>query len=155
MASEPIDTHRHGSDKVPLHLWAVGVIALLWNAIGVTDYVMTRLHHDVYFRTVMPGVEPTTVYAYIDAMPMVAQAGWGLGVWGAAAGTLFLLARSRWAVWAYLASLVGAVVTFRIQYDGPKPPEGMDDGIMPVVITAIALALYLYARAMRARRVLS
>lgn len=154
MGEEAADTQRRATTRTPLHLWIVGVVAALWNAIGAADYTMTRMQNDDYFRAVMPGIEPSVIYAYIDAMPILAQAGWGVGVWGAVAGTLLLLARSRFALWAYLASLAGAIVSFGVQYAGPKPPEGMDDGIMPIVITAIALGLFLYARAMKSKGVL-
>ena len=52
------------------------------------------------------------------------------------------------------SSLVGAVVAFIYQFTGPTPPAGMDDPVVPVVVTIIALGLLLYARAMRARGVL-
>jgi len=154
MASNRDSIDEAPATRAPWHLWAVGIAALLWNAIGAVDYVMTRSHNDAYLNAVMPGVEPATVYAFIEAMPILAQIGWGFGVWGAVAGTLLLLARSRFAMWAYLVSLIGAVVSFGVQYTGPKPPEGMDDGIMPMVIIAIALGLFLYARAMRSKGVL-
>ena len=140
--------------KAPAHLWIVGILALIWNALGVTDYVMTRLRHEEYSRAVMPDLDPATVYAYVDNMPLLGSIGWGLGVWGALAGTLLLLARSRHAVAAYLVSLIGAIVSFGFQFAGPKPPEGMDDPVMPIVITAIAIALLLYARWMRRKGVL-
>ncbi len=154
MGEDATDVRSEAATRTPLHLWAVGVAALMWNAIAAADYVMTRMQNDDYFRAVMPGAEPSVIYAYIDAMPILAQAGWGLGVWGAVAGTLLLLARSRFALWAYLASLAGAIISFGIQYAGPAAPEGMDDGIMPIIITVIALGLFLYARAMKAKGVL-
>ena len=29
--------------KAPVHLWIVGFISLLWNAMGVFDYLATKL----------------------------------------------------------------------------------------------------------------
>jgi hypothetical protein len=138
----------------PVHLWIVGVLALAWNAIGVTDYVMLRSHNTAYLQTVMPNVDSRIALAWVDAMPLLAGIAWALGVWGALAGTLLLLARSRHAVPAYLVSLAGAVITFAFQFAGPPPPAGMDDKIVPVIVTIIALGLLLYARAMKARGVL-
>jgi hypothetical protein len=140
--------------KTPVHLWIVGALALLWNGMGVTDYVMTRLRNEEYLRLVMPAADPAVVYGYFDQMPLLAGLGWALGVWGALAGTLLLLVRSHHAVTAYLMSLIGAVVSFGFQFAGPKPPEGMDSAVMPIIVTAIAVGLLLYARAMQAKRVL-
>ena len=33
----------------PWHLWVVGVLSLLWNAFGATDFVMTMLNRDAWF----------------------------------------------------------------------------------------------------------
>lgn len=137
-----------------MHLWVVGVAALLWNAIGATDYVMTRTRNEHYLNAVMPDLSPQVMLAYVDSMPLPASIGWGFGVWGALIGTLFLLARSRHAVIAYLLSLIGAVVSFAYQFTVSPPPKGMDDPIMPIVITVIAIGLLLYARWMRSRGVL-
>jgi len=54
------------SVKAPVHLWIVGILALLWNLIGVVDYVMSRSRNDEYFRAVMPSLDPAVIYAYID-----------------------------------------------------------------------------------------
>ena len=39
------DTHR---TKTPWHLWIIGVVALLWSAIGAFDYVMTQTKNESY-----------------------------------------------------------------------------------------------------------
>lgn len=143
-----------GARRTPAHLWIIGLLALLWNLVGVTDYVMMRTRNADYFRAVMPDLDLATALGYMDAMPLFASAGWALGVWGAIAGTLLLLARRRHAVSAYLVSLLGALVAFAHQFAGPAPPPGMDDSMVPAIVTIIAIALLLYARAMRARGVL-
>ena len=40
--------------KTPIHLWIVGVIALLWNAFGCYDYFMTRTQGAAYVKSMMP-----------------------------------------------------------------------------------------------------
>ena len=87
--------------RVPMHLWIVGGVATLWNAFGCYDYLMTRMRNTDYLASVMPTVDPNAMLAWIDAFPIWAQFGWGLGVWGGLAGSVLLLLRSRWAVWAW------------------------------------------------------
>ncbi len=140
--------------RTPAHLWIVGVLALLWNAIGVSDYAMMRTRNEGYFRALMPDLNITAALAYVDAMPLLQSIGWALGVWGALAGTILLLMRSRHAVTAYLVSLVGAVVAFAHQFLGAAPPAGMDDPVVPAMVTLIAIALLFYARWMRGKGVL-
>lgn len=140
--------------RTPVHLWIVGALALLWNMIGVTDYAMMRVRNEGYFSALMPDLNISAALAYMDSMPLLQSIGWAFGVWGALAGTVLLLMRSRHAVTAYLVSLVGAVVAFAHQFLGAAPPAGMDDPVVPAIVTIIAIALLVYARWMRDRCVL-
>jgi hypothetical protein len=72
-------------------------------------------------------------------------------------GSILLLVRSRYAVWAYGLSLLGAVLGLGYQIALAPPLAGADDAMskaMPYVIILIAVALFLYARAQAAKGVL-
>lgn len=134
--------------RAPAHLWIVGALALLWNAFGCYDYLMTRLRDTDYLASMMPGTDPAAVLAYVDSFPIWAQIGWGLGVWGGLIGALLLLIRNRYAVWAFALSLVGAVLGLGYQMMNPGGPASMHEGaaaIMPYVIIAVAAFLLWYA----------
>ena len=65
--------------------------------------------------------------------------------------------RHRWAVPTLLVSFVGAVLGLGYQIAKPSGIAGTDHGgnaVIPFVIIAVALALFVYARAMRTRNVL-
>ena len=51
--------------KTPWHLWAVGVIAVLWNAYGGYDYTMSMTQGAAYMATA--GMTPDQI-AYYEAM---------------------------------------------------------------------------------------
>ena len=145
------------AERAPVHLWIVGVLGFLWSLFGAFDYCETRFHNLDYLKQAMPTVDPQTALAWVDAMPLYAQIGWGLGVWCAVAGAVLLLMRSRHAVWVYGLSLLGAILSLGYQLLLANPLPGAEGGlytIMPIVIIGIALALFLYARAMSARGVL-
>ena len=142
----------------PVHVWIVGAVSLLWSCFGAYDYTMTRMRNTDYIASAMPGVDPNAALAWVDAMPLYAQFGWGLGVWMGLAGAVLLLMRHRWAVWAYGLSFVGAVLGLGYQIALAPPLPGADTPMMktmPYVIIAVALALFLYARAMEKKGVLS
>ncbi|WP_296598384.1 hypothetical protein [Phenylobacterium sp.] len=86
------------------HFWLVGLLAVLWNGFGGYDYVMSMTGGDAYLRSA--GMNDGQV-AYFHAMPLWMVACWAIGVWGSVAGTLLLLARSKWAVHAFGLSLIG------------------------------------------------
>ena len=144
--------------RTPVHLWIVGAVALLWNCFGAFDYLMTRMRNEEYFAMAMPDADPQAVLAWVDAFPFYAQFGWGLGVWGGLVGAVLLLMRSRWAVAAFAASLVGALLGLGYQILVAPPMPGMEGAsgeVMPFVIILVALGLLLYARSMRAKGVLN
>jgi hypothetical protein len=142
----------------PVHLWVVGLLGTLWNGFGAYDYVMTRMRDTDYLAGMMPGVDPNDTLAWIDAFPVWAQFGWGLGVWAGLLGSLLLLlARSRWAEFALGASLVGIALGIGYQIALAPPLAGAEGAmfdVMPYVVIAVGVALFAYARAMRARGVL-
>lgn len=143
--------------RTPVHVWIVGGLATLWNAFGAYDYLMTRLRNTDYIASAMPGVDPQTALAWVDAMPVYAQIGWGLGVWTGLAGSLLLLARSRYAYWAFGASLVGAALSLGWQLVAAPPLPGAESAvykIVPVLIIAICIFLFAYSGAMKTRGLL-
>jgi hypothetical protein len=76
---------------------------------------------------------------------------WALGVWGALAGSVLLLLRSRRAVTAFAASLVGLAVSTLYQWVGGTP-ESMRGGAMiamQLVIWASLLFFLWYSMKMR------
>lgn len=144
-------------ERTPVHLWIVGGLALLWNCFGAYDYVMTRTHNMAYIAKSMPGVDPNAALAWVEGMPMYAQFGWGLGVWAALLGAVLLLMRSRYALWAFAASMLGIVLSIGYQIVAAPPLEGADSTmfrLMPYVIIVIGAALLFYAQAMVKRGVL-
>lgn len=143
--------------RTPVHLWIVGILSLLWSCFGCFDYTMTRMRNTDYLASAMPSVDPQAMLAYIDAMPLYAQFGWGLGVWMGLVASILLLIRNRWAVWSYGLSLVGAILGLGYQIALAPPLAGADrpvDKLMPYVIILVAIGLFLYARAMDKRGVL-
>jgi hypothetical protein len=142
--------------KTPWHLWVVGVLSLLWSGFAVTDYTMTNMKNMWWLRD-FAQMKPEQI-AYFDTFPGWATAAWAFGVWGAFAGSLLLLMRSRHAVTAFIVSLAGLAVSTLFQF-GLSPIDPMElfgSGPMwtTLVIWVIAIALLYYARRQAAAGVL-
>jgi hypothetical protein len=146
------------TERAPMHLWIVGGLGTLWNAFGAYDYVMTRMRNTDYFTKMMPDVDPQAMLAWVDGFPIYAQFGWGLGVWMGLLGCIMLLLRHRWAVPVLGLSLLGALLGLGYQIIAAPPPPGSEGNammtVMPYVIIAVAVGLFLYARAMAAKGLL-
>ena len=141
--------------RTPWHLWLVGVLSLLWNGFGGYDFIMTTTQGEAYFRA--SGFDQAMI-DYYNAMPAWMYVPWVLGVWGAVAGSILLLMRSRFAVWAFALSLLGAVVSLVYgQFINPMPALPAEMAMMkwmPYVIALIAAFLAWYAWSMSKKGVL-
>jgi hypothetical protein len=138
----------------PTHLWVVGVVSLLWNAFGATDYTMTELGSVAWFEMMSLGAEEL---AWTHSFPAWAVAVWAVGVWGSVLGSILLLARSRHAATAFLLSIAGAAASFAYQFTAVDKPASMQGGaaaVMPVLILILIVAQWFYARRQAAAGVL-
>jgi hypothetical protein len=139
--------------RTPMHVWIVGIIALLWNAIGAFDYTMTETKNAAYLSAFTP-----EQLAYFYGFPWWAIAAWAIAVWGGVLGSILLLLRRRFAVGVFLVSLVAMVTTTFYQYllsNGLEVYPDVGTRAFTAVIFVVALGLFLYARAMRRRGVLA
>ena len=131
------------TSRAPIHLWIVGVLSLLWNAMGAFDYTATKLELDFYLSSF-----PQEMLDWVAGFPAWATAAWAFGVWGALAGSIGLLARRRWAVWAFGISLLGLAASTLYQFGLSNGLEimGTPGAIFTGAIWAVAIFLLLYRR---------
>lgn len=137
--------------RTPVHLWIVGIVSLLWNAVGAVDYSATRLRIESYLANFTP-----EQIDYFTSIPAWMGTAWALGVWGSFFGSIALLLRRNWAVWLFgfsILGLAGSTVYNFVLTDGAAI---MGDGAVAftAVIWVIVLFLFFYARAMARRGVL-
>ncbi|CAH0496229.1 hypothetical protein [Novosphingobium sp. CECT 9465] len=140
--------------KTPAHLWAVGVISLLWNSFGCIDYTMSKLDPVGYMQSVGMG---EAEIAYMGTLPAWLSVFWAIGVWGSLLGSILLLMRSEWAVTAFGVSLIGLAVSQVYQFTDSSMPASMHSGAMlgmTAVIWASLLFFLWYASRMKAAGVL-
>ncbi|MCU0977274.1 MAG: hypothetical protein MUC71_13350 [Steroidobacteraceae bacterium] len=125
--------------RAPRHLWIVGGLSLLWNAFGATDYVLTNIGNEAYLSQFTP-----EQLAYFTTFPALATAAWAFGVWGALAGSILLLLRSRMAV------------SFGYQFGASDVMSVMGDTIVAftVLIVVVGIALFVYSQRQAAGGVL-
>jgi hypothetical protein len=138
--------------KVPGHLWVVGVLALLWNGMGAFDYLATQFKLEFYMKQFTP-----EQLSYFVGFPAWAVSGWAFGVWGAFVGSIGLLLRKRWSVWAFAVSIVGMVVSSIYTFGLSEGAKIMGTGgaIFTGIIWVVAVFLLLYARAQAKRGTLA
>lgn len=136
----------------PKHLWAVGILGLLWDSVGAFDYLMAQTRNESYMSRYTP-----EQLDFFYGFPTWLVAFWALAVWGGVLGTVLLLMRKRLAVTVLLASFLCMVVTAIHNFGFSNGLEilGGAGAAFSVLIFVFALGLWLYARAMAQRGVLS
>jgi hypothetical protein len=137
--------------RAPWHLWAVGLVSLIWNAFGGYDYTMSQLRDPGYLQSTMGpmGVTPAQASAWLDTFPLWATCFWAIGVWGSILGSILLLIRSRYAAWAFAASFAGAAINFAYETTSEQMPQLANQPmarVMPFVILAGIVLQWWYAR---------
>ena len=139
--------------RTPWHLWLVGVIAVLFNAIGVFDYVMSMSQGAAYMARA--GMTPAQI-AHYQEMPGWMTVIWTVGVWGAMLGSVLLLLRKGLAVPVFAVSLAAFLVSLLYTYvltDGGDI-MGAQMAIASAVITVLLLFFLWYSWLMTKRGVL-
>jgi hypothetical protein len=138
--------------NTPVHLWIVGVLAVLWNAIGCFDYFATQTKLESYMSQFTP-----QQLEYFYSFPAWADAGWAIGVWGSLLAAIGLLLRKAWAVWLFGLAILGLGVTtvYNFVLSDGMAVMGSGAAMFTGVIWIIALFLFFYARAMAKRKVLT
>lgn len=137
--------------KAPVHLWIVGILAVLWNAIGCFDYYATQSKLESYMGQFTP-----EQLEYFYGFPVWVDAAWAVAVWGSLLASIGLLLRKAWAVWLFGLAILGMVATSVYSFvlsDG-MALMGSGAAYFTIVIWIIALFLFFYAQAMSRKGVL-
>jgi hypothetical protein len=137
----------------PKHLWVIGVIAILWNAIGAWDYFATQTRNEAYMSAFTP-----EQLDFFYGFPTWVVALWAIAVWGGVLGSILLVMRKAWAVPVFLTSFIAMALTAFHNFVLSNGMEVMGDPFALVFTGLIflgALGLWLYSRAMRERGVLA
>lgn len=128
-----------GAAKTPWHLWVVGVLTLLWNSIGGFSYTMTRLG-----MLSELGMGETEIAFFASYSP-IANTFWAMGVWGAIACSVLILARSRFAFHAIVIAIIGLIGSNYFQYTADVP-EILQSAVLPILIWSTTVFLLFYTR---------
>jgi hypothetical protein len=139
--------------KTPWHLWLVGVVAVLFNAIGVFDFVMSMTQGAAYMAGA--GMTPAQIDHY-QQMPAWMTLVWAIGVFGALAGSVLILLRNKlaWPVLAVsLAAFLLSVTYTYVLTDGGKI-MGSQMAVTSAVIAGLLAFFIWYAWWMTRRGVL-
>lgn len=136
------------TSKAPWHVWAVGVLSLLWDGSGAYTIMKAQ-------AGLLPGISADEA-AYYAAQPMWFAIVTDIALVSAIVGAAFLLLRSRRAVWLFGLSLAAILVThcYDLAMGTSRAFANSAAMIVTIIILVLAVLQLLYASAMLKRGVI-
>lgn len=138
--------------RTPWHLWVVGVLSLLWNAMGAFDYLMTQTKNESYMSQF---TQEQLEFFY--GFPAWVVAAWAIAVWGGVLGSVLLLLRRALAYPVFIVSFLGLVITTIHNFvltNGLEAMGGAGTAAFSAAIVIVSILLIVYSNALRKRGVL-
>ncbi len=130
------------SAKPTTVFWIIGILALVWNLMGVMTYLMSVT------------MSPESIAAMTEAergiytnIPAWATSAYAIAVFGGTIASVALLMRKSWALPLFVVSLVAILVQMGHALFGTKLLEvnGAATAAMPLLIIAIAVCLVFFS----------
>jgi len=127
----------------PRSFLIIGIVALLWNLLGVASYLM----HVMISPEALASM-PEAERALMESMPAWATGAFAIATFGGLLGCVGLLLKKAWCAPLFLVSLLAIIVQFShwLFMTAAVEVYGSETYIMPLLVTAIGVFLVWYSR---------
>ncbi|WP_297762415.1 hypothetical protein [uncultured Muriicola sp.] len=135
---------KNPTTKPPVWFWIVSVLALLWNLMGVMNYLGSAFMKEAIKAEMTP--EQVNL---MESTPAWVTAAFAIAVWFGAAGCIGLLLRKKWAKSALGMSLIGVLAQTGYGFFMTNATDvyGQTEAIIiPLMVIVIAIFLIFFAR---------
>ena len=131
------------SNKPGAAFWVIGVIALIWNGMGVMAYLA-----QAYITDDALALLPEAERALYNDIPAWATAAFAIAVFGGALASLVFLMRKKLATLLFTLSFIGIVVqmVYNLMISKAMEVYGPGGSVMPVLVILIGLFLVWYSK---------
>lgn len=138
-------------NKLPITYWIMGVIALLWNLAGVANFAF-----QVFFTDSMVASMSEEQKELIMSNPMWMKFVFGIATILGLVGAIGLLMRKKWAIPAFLVSLIAIVIQMGYSCFGTDALAVMEQSpIFPTMLVLFSAVLWWYSKRSDSRGYLS
>lgn len=131
-------------NKPTVWFWVLGVLALLWNLMGVTAYLM-----DAYMKEEAMAAYTEAQKEILISQPAWITAAYALAVFGGALGCIALLLRKKWATPLFLISLIAITARTGYFFFMTNTTELFDivtGTVLPIAVIIIAGLLLIFSK---------
>ena len=123
--------------------WVIGIIALIWNGMGVMAYI-----GQAYMTDEMKAVLPEAERALYENVPAWVTAAFAIAVFGGTVACILLLMKKKMAKTVFLISLIAIItqMTYNLFMSKASEVYGPGGMIMPIMVIVIGVFLLLYSK---------
>ena len=123
--------------------WVIGIIALIWNGMGVMAYI-----GQAYMTDEMKAALPEAERALYENVPAWVTAAFAIAVFGGTVACILLLMKKKMAKSVFLISLIAIIAQMIYNLFMSKASEVYGPGgmIMPIMVIVIGVFLLLYSK---------
>lgn len=125
--------------KAPWHLYLIGTLAVLWNAVGVFDFLATATQFPPYMERF-----PEAARQYWETQPVWVYAVWAMSVFASLVGAILILRREALAVRVLAVATTTTIFAMALSYSRPAP-DGDATRVFAVCIIVVSLLILNYA----------
>jgi FtsH-binding integral membrane protein len=129
--------------KPATSFWIIGVVALLWNLVGIMAFAMQMLVTSEALESL-----PAAERELLASSPVWLEFVYGVAVFGGTLGSILLLMKKASAYRVFLVSLIAILIQmlYSILFTKSMEVYGPTALIMPVLVIAIATFLLWYTK---------
>lgn len=129
--------------KPPTWFWVVSIIALLWNLMGVFNYLNQAFNQEIILESLDQAQREV-----FEGTPAWATAAFALAVFTGALGSIGLLLRKKWARPLFMISFVTALAQFVhwLFISNAVEAFGPSTYAMPIIVLVIGLYLISFSK---------
>jgi hypothetical protein len=133
----------NSSNKPTTIFWIIGIIALLWNIMGVAAYL-----RQAYMTDEALAILPEAEQAYYNGIPTWVTRAFAISVFVGLLGCITLLMKKKIAITLFFISFFAVIVQFIYNFFVQNFMEvsGAERMAMPIVVIVIALFLIWYSK---------
>ena len=141
----------NSTNKPTTGFWIIGVLALLWNLMGVMQYLIQAYMTDETLQAL-----PEAERALYENAPAWVTGAFAIAVFGGLLGCILLLLRKKSATTLFLISMAGILVqmTYSLFMSNAREVYGTTALLMPLMVLAIGAFLIWYSKQMTAKGIL-
>jgi len=141
------------TNKPSIVFWIIGIISLIWNAMGVYNYLIQAYQTEAYTSSVNE-----TQLAFMENMPSWNTALFAIAVFSGLIGTILLLMRKKIAVPLFFLSFITATVMQLYWLFGTDAIEVFSESmpyLMPILVIVFCAFILWYSKGQKAKGVIS